>query len=206
MVRKRRSCRTEMRRSDSLNSYGIFQPSAPNLRRSWITAWKKVSEKTSGVHATALSPMQAESKNSGSEIGSDRKEPSMLARRPLGGSFVILTPFWSTETGKCFEGDEVSQRRKSMCARSGVISSQIFSSAAIHEVARWQFCSTTHPPEESASLIIRWASGPCPCPSDMACVRRPPNPRVSANLSSCDMGSCPGERMKTSGEVLEESA
>ena len=35
------SWRTEMRRSVSLNSYGMFQPIGPKVRRSWMTAWKK---------------------------------------------------------------------------------------------------------------------------------------------------------------------
>jgi len=35
------SCCTEILRSVSLNSYGIFQPSGPNLHLSWINAWKK---------------------------------------------------------------------------------------------------------------------------------------------------------------------
>ena len=39
-------------------------------------------------------------KNSGSEMGSMRKERAMLARRPLGASLVIFTPFCSTATGK----------------------------------------------------------------------------------------------------------
>ena len=39
-------------------------------------------------------------KNSGSEIGSLKYERMMLARSPLGGSLVILTPFCRTETGK----------------------------------------------------------------------------------------------------------
>ena len=35
------SCLTEIRRSDSLKPYGIFQPIGPNLRRSCTFAWKK---------------------------------------------------------------------------------------------------------------------------------------------------------------------
>ena len=32
---------THILKSDSLNSYCIFQPIGPNLRRSYTTAWKK---------------------------------------------------------------------------------------------------------------------------------------------------------------------
>ena len=108
------------------------------------------------------------------------------------------------ETGKCFEGDEVSHRRKATLARSGVMSSQIFSSVGIHEVDRWQFCSTTQPPVFSASTMSRCAIGPWPCPSEMALTFLS-TPFCSANLSSCAIGSCPGERMKTSGDVFDES-
>ena len=34
-------CRTLILRSDSLNSYGIFQPSGPKFLLSWTNAWKK---------------------------------------------------------------------------------------------------------------------------------------------------------------------
>ena len=35
------NCLTEIRRSDSLNSYGIFQPKGPKFLLSWTIAWKK---------------------------------------------------------------------------------------------------------------------------------------------------------------------
>ena len=35
------SCCTEILRSVSLNSYGMFQPKGPNFLLSWIRAWKK---------------------------------------------------------------------------------------------------------------------------------------------------------------------
>ena len=188
-----------------MNSYGMFHPSAPNLRRSWMTAWKKARPKSSGFHAPAFGP-STPSKNSGSEIGSVRYEPSRLALNPFGGSLVILTPSWSTETGKWVDGADVSHRRKSAWARSGERSSQIFSSVGIHETARWQFWSTTQPPICSASEISRCAIGPCPWPSEIACVRLPPKPRPSANFNSCAIGSWPGESTKISGDVGLESA
>ena len=54
-----------------------------------------------------------------------------LARSPLGGSLVILTPFCSTETGNLGEGIEVSHRRKFESVLSGTMSSTSFSSADI---------------------------------------------------------------------------
>merc|ERR1719324_2150588 len=99
-------------KSDVLNSYGMFQPIGPNLRRSWMTAWKKVRPKSIGFHAHALGPVTPP-KNSGSEMGSWTQLPSRLARKPRGGSLVILTPFCRMETGKAAEGAEVSHRRKS---------------------------------------------------------------------------------------------
>ena len=50
-----------------------------------MTAWKKHSPKTSRLKAHALSPPQL-SKKSKSLIGSERKEPSRFALKPLGGS------------------------------------------------------------------------------------------------------------------------
>mmetsp|Transcript_18459 Transcript_18459/g.55661 ORF Transcript_18459/g.55661 Transcript_18459/m.55661 type:complete len:222 (-) Transcript_18459:1094-1759(-) len=202
--RKRRTWRTEMRRSDALNSYGMFQPMGPNLRRSWITAWKKASPKASFLKAQALDP-SVPSKKASSESGSARYEPSMLARKPLGGSLVILTPFCKIETGKCVDGADVSHKRKSGEAASGVSSSQIFSSVGIHDVHKWQFCSTTHEPARIPSVMSLRAIGPCPCPSEMAAVRLPPKPRVSAKRSSSVIGSWPGESTKMRGDVLDES-
>ena len=43
-------------------------------------------------------------KNSGSEIGSLKYDRTILERSPFGGSFVILTPFCSTDTGKFGDG------------------------------------------------------------------------------------------------------
>ena len=43
-------------------------------------------------------------KNSGSEMGSLKYDRTILERSPFGGSFVILTPFCSTDTGKFGDG------------------------------------------------------------------------------------------------------
>ena len=64
-------------------------------------------------------------------IGSDRNEPSKLARSPFGGSLVILTPFCRMDTGNLSEGPEVSHSRNSGEVESGLMSSQIFSSVGI---------------------------------------------------------------------------
>ena len=73
----------------------MFQPSGPNLSRSRTVAWKKHSPKSSFLN----SPGRVhESNQSGSIVW---YEPSRFARMPLGGSFVILTPFWRMNAGKC---------------------------------------------------------------------------------------------------------
>lgn len=53
--RKMCSCCTLMRRSVSLNSYGMFQPSGPNFRLSCTSAWKK-QRPYSNVLNSALKP------------------------------------------------------------------------------------------------------------------------------------------------------
>ena len=112
-------------------------------------------------------------KKVGSQIGSMRYERVIFARRPLGGSLVILTPFCSTVTGKCGEGYDVSQRRNDGCTESGLSSSHSRSSVVIQLTAKWQFCSTTHVPSLTARSIIFMAMGPCPCPSDSVCSVEP---------------------------------
>ena len=99
-----------MRRSDSTKPYGMFHPSGPYLRRSCSHACRKQRPKSILRHTSCFSHLL---KNSGSEIGSERYEPRMLARRPFGGSLVILTPFCRMETGKCGDGADVSHSRKS---------------------------------------------------------------------------------------------
>ena len=113
------------------------------VRTSCTTAWKKQRPKRRRFHAAGC----AQSSNHASLIAP--KEPMRFARMPLGGSFVILMPrcrrasgdrvadaasitrthtftrtptlphTWRTDTGKARSGMDVSQRRKSRCARSG---------------------------------------------------------------------------------------
>jgi len=61
-----------------------------------MKAWKKHNPKSIflNIFGIPLDPNQ-----SLFEIGSVAKEPSKLAFRPIGGSFVILTPFCKTATG-----------------------------------------------------------------------------------------------------------
>ena len=60
---------------------------------------------------------------------------------PLGGSFVTLTEFCSTLTGKKLVGMELRNRRKSswICALGAVKFFTTSSNDNIHEAARWQF-------------------------------------------------------------------
>ena len=90
-----------------------------------------------------------------------------LARSPLGGSLVILTPFCSTETGNLAEGIEVSHSRKEGSVLLGSMPSTSRSSCGIHETKRWQFMSSTHRPPSLPPLMSASALGPCPCPSEM---------------------------------------
>ena len=61
--------------------------------------------------------------------------------------------------------------------------SQIFSSVDIHDVARWQFCSTTHEPSFTPLSIIFMAIGPWPWPRDSETILPPPKP-CATNESS----------------------
>ena len=54
--------------------------------------------------------------------------------KPLGGSFVIFTPFWRIDTGKSLQGIDVSHSRKSLCTASGLRSSQSRSSSASQDM------------------------------------------------------------------------
>ena len=51
-----------------------------------------------------LTGLEHPPKNSGSDMGSFMYERMTFAFSPFGGSLVILTPFCSTEMGKCGEG------------------------------------------------------------------------------------------------------
>jgi hypothetical protein len=63
------NCNILMHKSISLNSYGMFHPRGPNVRRSWTTAWKKHSPYS---NLLKLSNCLQLSKNSGSLMGWER--------------------------------------------------------------------------------------------------------------------------------------
>eukprot|EP00327_Prymnesium_parvum_P042976 CAMPEP_0195650614 /NCGR_PEP_ID=MMETSP0815-20121206/31816_1 /TAXON_ID=97485 /ORGANISM="Prymnesium parvum, Strain Texoma1" /LENGTH=93 /DNA_ID=CAMNT_0040794441 /DNA_START=169 /DNA_END=450 /DNA_ORIENTATION=- len=56
-----------------------------------------------------------------------------FARKPLGGSFVIFTPFCNTDTGNLFDGIDVSHSLKDGSVLAGSVSSTSFSSVGIHD-------------------------------------------------------------------------
>ena len=129
----------------------------------------------------------------------------MLARNPRGGSLVILIPFCRMVTGNAGEGMEVSHRRKFSSAESSVMPSQIFSRLGIQLGARWQFCRSTHLPASVASAMSAAAFGPWPWPMEMTEMASAFS-MSSANLSSAEVGSEPGESTNRSGVAQLDSA
>mmetsp|Transcript_60210 Transcript_60210/g.148097 ORF Transcript_60210/g.148097 Transcript_60210/m.148097 type:complete len:402 (-) Transcript_60210:75-1280(-) len=199
------------RMSDVLNSYLMFQPRGPYLRRSCTTAWKKASPTNSffqyllsrfALSGSASSPSSVPN-SSHSCSPSVVKVPIRLARMPLGGSYVSLMPFCSTATGNAVEGMEDSQSLNESSSTPCVLKvSTIFSSDPIQDVARWQFMSITQSPFFVAAEIIFSATGPCPCPREMVCSLFN-TPFSSANLISAPVGSVPVDSTKITG-VLED--
>merc|ERR1719161_1924594 len=88
---------------------------------------------------------------------------------------------------------------------SGLNCSTIASSEDIQLAARWQFANKTQPPRLQPLSMALWAFGPCPCPRDMDS-KRFDIEFLSANASTSEIGSEPGERMKISGVMFVESA
>mmetsp|Transcript_19245 Transcript_19245/g.73653 ORF Transcript_19245/g.73653 Transcript_19245/m.73653 type:complete len:540 (-) Transcript_19245:5059-6678(-) len=196
------SCCWEICRSGSLKSYGMFHPSGPKRLRSRTMAWKKQRPNSSFLNARGF---RLQPSNHSGSAASRLKLPMSEARIPLGGSMVILTPFWSTETGNLGLGMAVSHSRKFGDVVSGSSSSHSRSSVGIHDSARWQFCRQTHTPVSTPSERKDSAVGPCPWPRDTW--RMPlSRPSRSARASSSDMGSAPADRTKMSGLVLAESS
>jgi hypothetical protein len=74
------------------------KPPPPPQALACASAWKKHSPSSSRLNSAGR---PQPSKKAGSEAGSDRRLPTRLARRPLGGSLVILTPAWGREGGRC---------------------------------------------------------------------------------------------------------
>jgi len=157
-------------------------------------AWKKQKPNKSILYFSGL----AQPPNCSSERAS--YVPSKFYLKPDGGSKVILTEFYRTETGKAGVGIEVSHNLKSLCLVSSIYST-IASRAGIQETAKWQFMRSTHPPRFKLSLIITWALGPCPRPneifSDFLVMFM-----SAANLSKSATGSEPVDNTKISGVVI----
>lgn len=120
-------------KSDAFHSYGMFHPSGPNLRRYWITPWKKASAhkrrrqiikgvitllSSLAIDLLAFHSLYMSALSIPFQISSliDRvKVLRKLAFSPRGGSFTTFTPDCKSKTGKLRVGIVVSQRRKSLC-------------------------------------------------------------------------------------------
>mmetsp|Transcript_50872 Transcript_50872/g.110509 ORF Transcript_50872/g.110509 Transcript_50872/m.110509 type:complete len:269 (+) Transcript_50872:773-1579(+) len=191
-----KSCSTICAHSMSLvlNSYRMFHPNGPYLRRSCNTAWKK--------HRPQNSFFQSLGFLLDSYLSSPRSriDRVTLARMPRGGSLVSLIPFCSTATGNVLAGIEVSQRRKSalISEDTALNPSMTFSIAPIQLVARWQFMRHTQSPRLLALDMSFSAMGPCPCPREMTCSLSPYS-FSSAKRNKDEVGSAPVDRTKMIG-------
>lgn len=112
------NCSTDILRSDSLNSYGMFHPNGPNFLLSWTKPWKKQSPNNRLRHSRHCGQLL---KKVGSEIGSDVYDRSKFCLKPLGASFVIFTPkkqlpinreHWLPDSGFVL----IRSRRRETCA------------------------------------------------------------------------------------------
>mmetsp|Transcript_48022 Transcript_48022/g.138291 ORF Transcript_48022/g.138291 Transcript_48022/m.138291 type:complete len:209 (+) Transcript_48022:635-1261(+) len=132
-------------------------------------------------------------------------EASTLARRPLGGSLMIFTPFCKMSGGKCSVGIDDNQRRKSSCTPSGVSCSQMHSRSGSQETQRWQLQRSTQPPDSTAFWMVFAARGPWPWPREMLSSLWPIL-RDSAKAIISPTGSLPGDKMNTNGDNFVESS
>ena len=73
-----------------------------------------------------------------------------LARSPLGGSVVILSPRCRIASGKCGVGLDESHRRNRSCGVASSKRSMIFCSSGSHESIRWQFAKNTQFPSRAS--------------------------------------------------------
>mmetsp|Transcript_70243 Transcript_70243/g.138102 ORF Transcript_70243/g.138102 Transcript_70243/m.138102 type:complete len:291 (+) Transcript_70243:1694-2566(+) len=131
----------------------------------------------------------------------------MLARRPLGGSVVILMARCRIPMGKSGEGPDEIQSLKSGCGFPSIIfSSMSFSKSASQEIIKWQLASSSQDPFTMAKSILLTATGPCPCP--MATLSKNTFFWL-ASMITWLVGSTPGLKMKIRGvfslEVLNTS-
>jgi len=149
-------------RSLLLYSYGMHQPSAPNLRRSCTTLCRKQKAYTSERHC-ALSTRSSFSWSSITVY--DRSTPAL---RPAGGSLVTLNDWCKRPMGNFGCGSEVMYSLKSGLQFSWIFTSRA-SMLSIKPRPRWQFCNSTHEPFTIAVLIALSATGSCPSPMETHC-------------------------------------
>ena len=128
-----------------------------------------------------------------------------FARRPLGGSVVILIARCRIAMGKAGLGDDDSHSRNDSCGRRFSKPSIILSSVGSHDVMRWQFARKTQLPSFRPSSIRRVAMGAWPWPSATVW-NLLSMPRSVASLRSMSVGSTPADSTKMSGERGVESA
>ena len=132
------------------------------------------------------------SKNSGSEIGSvevGAEQVGAQALRRLVGHLDAVLQDRDAGTRRRARGEPQAEVAVEPLAAK---SSQIFSSVGIHETDRWQFCK--HDPraveERVRDELLR--DGPLALAERDRVGLLAAKPIASANLSSSDIGSCPG--------------
>mmetsp|Transcript_9629 Transcript_9629/g.23316 ORF Transcript_9629/g.23316 Transcript_9629/m.23316 type:complete len:370 (+) Transcript_9629:1472-2581(+) len=175
----------------------------PNLRRSHTTEWKKQSAKMIDLSSPCLEqPSHTASVN-------ELYARSMLALRPLGGSFVNLIEFCKMGTGTTFCGRLERKTRKLGCAPS-LSASSFFSSLGSQVATSSMFSSIAQPP-----LVYIWSSafsatGSCPCPSETV-ISLPPSSSITGSIAlpsarTSAVASTPGESRKKMGTAGPESS
>lgn len=138
----------------------MFHPIGPNLRLSWMMAWKKQKLKSNFLYSVGFwHPLNSYSVN-------ELYERNKFARRPWGGYKVIFTPFCRTEIGKEGVGIDVNHNLKSGLVASPNYSTS-FSNDGIHDADKWQFWSKIHVPFASAALTNCSALPPWPWPREI---------------------------------------
>jgi len=178
-------------RSPGANGYGLFQPMAPNWRRSHTTEWKKHRAKMIALSSDCLGH---DSQTVSLNVPYAR---SMLGRKPEGGSFVSLMEFCRICTGTHVCGSEDRKTRKSSCAPS-TSDSSFFSSLGSQLATSSMFWSIAQPPETCMRSRAFSATGSWPWPSETE-KKRPLASVLSAGLPMArtpESASTPGESKK----------
>mmetsp|Transcript_17160 Transcript_17160/g.65017 ORF Transcript_17160/g.65017 Transcript_17160/m.65017 type:complete len:220 (+) Transcript_17160:1373-2032(+) len=146
-------------RSPLLYSYGMHQPSEPNLRRSCTTAWRKQSDHTSWRH---VDPSMRSRRSWSTVVEYDRMR---LAESPAGGSFVTLVDICRSPSGNLGSGRAVMKKRKSGWMLSRTDASQP-SISPMRPRPSSQFCSSTQVPLTMPACRARFATTSWPWPMD----------------------------------------